>query len=54
MPTSSAMDIAELALRIELANTMSAINEKDLILLVNNDSRRGVSESGIFDWTEQG
>jgi len=45
MSTSAAVDITDLALSVHLADTMSAINKKDLPLLVNNDAGRRVSEN---------
>jgi len=48
MSASGAVDIAHLALGVDLADTMSAVNEKDLALLVNDDAGRGVSKGTVF------
>ncbi len=54
MSTPGVVDITEPALRIDLADSMSAVNEKDLALFVNDDAGRGVSRSVVFGGTEQG
>ena len=52
MSPSGAVDITELALIVEFADTMPAINEKDLVLLVDDNAGCGVSEDCVFGWTE--
>jgi hypothetical protein len=46
MSTSTAVDITDLALSVELADTMLTIDEKDLALFVNDDAGRRVSRGG--------
>ncbi len=52
MSSSGTVDITELSLKVDLADTMSAINEKDLALLVNDDAGSGVSVNCVTSRAE--
>ena len=48
MSTSRQVDITGVALSVHLADTVSAINEKNMALLINDDAGSGVRETGVF------
>ena len=54
MPASCAVDITELALGIHFADTVAAVNEKDVTLVIGHDAGRRVSRTADLGKTEQG